>query len=130
MVQKLDQGGKLADEAARAGLKVETANGFTRNATVPGLNNAVVAAAFRTAKDAAGQTPDAAANGWIVFRVTDITAPAVDLASDDLKKAKENIQRSQVDELLGQYITKLETDIGTSVNETAFAQVTGAASGN
>jgi peptidyl-prolyl cis-trans isomerase D len=126
MVQKLEEGGKLADEVAQSGLKVETAASFRRDASLPGLNAGVVAAAFRTAKDTAGQTPDTGANGWIVFRVTDITVPAVDLASDDMKKLQGNIQRNQVDELLAQYVTKLESEIGTSVNETAFAQVTGA----
>ena len=37
MVQKLDQGGKLADEAAAAGLKVETASAFKRDASLPGV---------------------------------------------------------------------------------------------
>ena len=46
MVQKLEQGGKLADEVAQAGLSVETASGFKRDATVPGLPAAAVAAAF------------------------------------------------------------------------------------
>jgi peptidyl-prolyl cis-trans isomerase D len=126
MVQKLDQGGKLADEAASAGLSVETANGFRRDASVPGVPAGAIAAAFRTAKDTAGQTPDAAANAWIVFRVTDITVPPVDLASEDMKKLKESVQRTQTDEQIAQYITKLETEIGTSVNEAALAQVTGA----
>jgi peptidyl-prolyl cis-trans isomerase D len=130
MVKKLDEGGKLADEATQAGLKVETAASFKRDASLPGLNAAVVAAAFRAAKDAAGQTPDAAAHGWVVFRVTDITAPPVDFASDEMKKLKDNIQRAEVDELLAQYITKLESDIGTSINESAFAQATGAGSSN
>jgi peptidyl-prolyl cis-trans isomerase D len=126
MVQKLDQGGKFSDEAASAGLRVETAGGFKRDASVPGVPAGVIAAAFRTAKDAAGQTPDAAANGWIVFRVTDITVPPVDLASDDMKKLKDSLQRTQTDEQIAQYITKLESEIGTSVNEAAFAQITGA----
>jgi peptidyl-prolyl cis-trans isomerase D len=126
MVQKLEQGGKLTDEAAQAGLSVETAGGFNRNASLPGLNAGVVAAAFRTARDAAGQAPDTAANGWIVFRVSDVTVPPFDLASDDMKKMKDTVQRAQVDEQLAQYITKLESAIGTSINESAFAQVTGA----
>jgi peptidyl-prolyl cis-trans isomerase D len=126
MVQKLDQGGKLTDEAAQAGLAVETASGFNRSATLPALNAGVVAAVFGTAKDVAGQTPDAAANGWIVFRVTDITVPPVDLASDAMKKLKDSLQRAQTDEQIAQYVTKLESTIGTSVNEAAFAQVTGA----
>jgi peptidyl-prolyl cis-trans isomerase D len=125
MAQKLEQGGKLADEAASAGLSVETAGGFKRDASTPGVPAGVIAAAFRTAKDAAGQTPDAAANGWIVFRVTDITVPPVDFASDDIKKLKDIVQRAQTDEQIAQYITKLESEIGTSVNEAAFAQVTG-----
>jgi len=131
MVKKLDQGGaKLADEAASAGLSVETATGFRRDASQPGLPSGLVAAAFRTAKDAAGQTPDTAVHGWVVFRVTDVTVPAVDLASDDMKRMKDTIDRTQVDELLAQYVTRLESQIGTSINETAFAQATGAASNN
>ena len=126
MVSKINQGGKLADEAAQAALKVETVGGFNRNATLPGLNTGVVAAVFGTAKDAAGQTPDVASNGWIVFRVTDVTVPPVDIASDEMKKLKENLQRALTDEQIAQYVTRLETTIGTSVNESAFAQVTGA----
>ena len=129
MVQKLDQGAtKLSDEAASAGLSVETASGFKRDASQPGLPSGLVVAAFRTQKDAAGQTPDTAAHGWVVFRVTDITVPAVDLASDDMKRIKDTIDRTQVDELLAQYVTKLESQIGTSINEAAFAQATGASS--
>ena len=126
MVQKLEQGGKLADEAAQAGLKVETASGFKRDASVPGLPAGAIAAAFRTAKDGVGQTPVAGANAWIVFRVTDVSVPPVDLASDEMKKLKETVHRALTDEQLAEYITKLESEIGTNVNQTAFAQVTGA----
>ena len=126
MVQKLDQGGKLSDEAAAAGLKLETATGFRRDASPPGVPGGVIAAAFRSVKDGAGQTAGAGAAEWIVFRVTDVSVPPVDLASDDIKKLKETLQRSLTDEQVAQYVTKLESDIGTSVNQAAFAQVTGA----
>ncbi len=126
MVQKLDQGGKLADEAATAGVKVETAAAFKRDASLPGVPAGVIAAAFRTAKDGVGQTAGAANNEWIVFRVTDITVPPVDVTSDDIKKLKESVQRSLTDEQVAQYVTKLESDIGTTINQAAFAQVTGA----
>jgi peptidyl-prolyl cis-trans isomerase D len=126
MVQKLDQGGKLADEAANAGLKVETAAGFRRDAALPGVPAAAVAAAFRTSKDGVGQAAGAGTNEWIVLRVTDITVPPVDLASDDVKKLKETLGRGLTDEQVAQYVTRLETDIGTSINQAVFAQVTGA----
>ena len=130
MVQKLDQGTKLADEAASAGLKVETAAGFRREGSVPGLPAGVIAAAFRTAKDGAGQTAGNGPDEYVVFRVTDITVPPVDLASDDIKKLKDSLQRSLEDELIAQYVTKLESNIGTTINEAALAQATGAGSSN
>jgi peptidyl-prolyl cis-trans isomerase D len=126
MVQKLEQGGKLADEATSLGLKVESAAGLKREASLPDLPAAAVTAAFRSAKDGVGQTAGAGANEWIVFRVTDVSVPPVDLASEDIKKLKETLQRGLTDEQVAQYVTKLESDIGTSVNQAAFAQVTGA----
>jgi peptidyl-prolyl cis-trans isomerase D len=126
LVQRLEQGGKFAEAAAQAGLNVETASGFKRDASLPGLTAGAIAAVFRTAKDGVGQTPDVTANAWIVFRVTDISVPPVDLASDEMKKLKETVKRGLTDEQVAEYITKLEAEIGTNVNQTAFAQVTGA----
>ncbi|WP_018320271.1 SurA N-terminal domain-containing protein [Bradyrhizobium sp. WSM2793] len=126
MVQKLEAGGKLADEAAAIGAKVETATGFKRDDTPAGVPAAVVSAAFRTAKDGVGQTPVTGGTEVIVFRVTDIVEPAVDAASDAIKKLKESLDRAQTEEQVASYVNKLETDIGTTINQAAFAQVTGA----
>ena len=126
MVQKLNQGGKLADEAAGLGRQVDSAAGFKRDATVPGVPTSVIEAAFRTAKDAVAQTPGAGGGDWIVFRVTDVTVPPVDLASDEIKKLKETLLRGLSDEQVAEYVTKLESQIGTTINQSALAQVTGA----
>ena len=126
MVQKLDQGGKLVDEAAAAGSKVEIAKDVRRDDTPPGLPVSAVTTAFRTPKDAVGQSAGAGSNEWIVFRVTDISVPSVDLASDDIKKLKDTLQRGLTDEQVAQYVSKIEQTIGTTINKAAFAQVTGA----
>ena len=126
LVQKLDSGGKLADEAATLGTKIETAANFRRDASLPGVPSAAITAAFRTAKDGVGQTPATGGSEWVIFRVTDITVPAVDMASAEVKSLKETLQRGLTDEQVAQYVTKIETTIGTNVNEAAFAQVTGA----
>ena len=126
MVQKLEQGSTLADVAAAAGLKVETATDFRRDASPPGVPSAAITAAFRTPKDGVGQTPGAGGTEWIVFRVTNVTVPPVETASDELKKLKDTLQRGLTDEQLAQYVTKIESVIGTSINQAAFAQVTGA----
>jgi peptidyl-prolyl cis-trans isomerase D len=65
-----------------------------------------------------------------VFRVTDISVPPLDMASDDVKKMKDQLGRSLEDEGIAQYVTKLESNIGTTINEAAFAQVTGASNSN
>lgn len=126
MVQKLEQGGKLADEAAAINAKVETASGFKRDDQPAGVPANIVAAAFRTAKDGVGQAPVTGGTEVIVFRVTDIVEPTVDTASDAVKKLKEGIDKSLTDEQVASYVTKLEADIGTTINQAAFAQVTGA----
>ncbi|MFK4499461.1 peptidyl-prolyl cis-trans isomerase D [Bradyrhizobium japonicum] len=126
MVQKLEQGGKLADEAAAINAKVETASGFKRDDSPAGVPASVVAAAFRTAKDGVGQTAVSGGSEVIVFRVTDIVEPAVDAASDAVKKLKDSLDRALTDEQVASYVNKLETDIGTTINQAAFAQVTGA----
>jgi peptidyl-prolyl cis-trans isomerase D len=126
LVQKLEQGGKLADEAASLGLKVETATGLKRDSAPAGVPAGVITAAFRTARDGVGQTPGPDGSEWIVFRLTGITMPPVDLASDDMKKLRETLKRGLSEEQIAQYVTRLEKDIGTSINEDAVAQVTGA----
>ncbi|WP_128925931.1 peptidylprolyl isomerase [Bradyrhizobium guangxiense] len=126
MVQKLESGSKLADEAAAVGVKVETAAGFKRDDTPASVPTAVVAAAFRAAKDGVGQTPVTGGTEVIVFRVTGIVDPTVDAASDAVKKLKDSLDRAQTEEQVASYVNKLETDIGTTINQAAFAQVTGA----
>ncbi len=127
MQKKLAAGAKLADEAAAAGLKVTTSAPFKRDATLPELSPGVIQSVFRSAKDDAGQAPGATSSEWIVFRVTDITAPAVDMASAEVKTLKETLQRGETDEQVAQYVTRLESQIGTRINEEAVAIATGAA---
>ena len=53
-------------------------------------------------------------------------AGAVTAGADDVKKLQDTLQRGLADEQVAQYVTKIESVIGTSINQAAFAQVTGA----
>ncbi|MDR6659575.1 peptidyl-prolyl cis-trans isomerase D [Tardiphaga robiniae] len=130
MAKKLESGAKLADEAAAAGLKVVTSAPFKRDASDPALSAGVIQSVFRGVKDSAGQAQGATPSEWIVYRITDVTAPAVDMASEDAKKLKETLQRGLTDEQVAQYVTRLETQIGTKINAEALAIATGAANSN
>jgi peptidyl-prolyl cis-trans isomerase D len=126
MVQRLGQNGKLADEAAAAGLSVETAAAVKRDGSAPGLPGNAIDAAFRSPKDAVGQAQGATPSEWFVFRVTDVSVPSIDMASEDTRKLKQTLQRGLGEEQVAQYVQRLEADIGTTINEAAVAQVTGA----
>lgn len=128
MVGKLEKGAAFDAEAAAAGLKVETAKLFKRDAEAKDVPERLVTAAFRTPKDGVGQTEGTGSSEWIVFKVTDVVVPPVDLASEDVKKLTENLRRAEMEEQLGAYISKLETEIGVTINQSAFAVATGAAS--
>ena len=130
IVQKINSGAKLEAEATAAGVKVLVTPPFKRDGDVKGVPDRLINAVFRTPKDSVGQTEGAAATDQIVFKVTEIIVPPVDLASDDVKKLKDNLTRAMTEEQIQQYVSKVEADIGTTINQNAFAIATGAASNN
>lgn len=126
IVGKLEKGAALDAEAAATGLKVETAKLFKRDSDAKDIPERLVTAAFRTPKDGVGQTEGSGGSEWIVFKVTDVVVPPVDLASEDVKKLTEGLRRAEMEEQLTAYIAKLETEIGVTINQNAFATATGA----
>jgi peptidyl-prolyl cis-trans isomerase D len=92
----------------------------------------VVSDAFRLAKDAAGQSEGKDGVERVVYRVTDISTPAFDANSADAKAIGTNLRNAFADELLAQYVARVETDLGMTINRTALAQATNAnsSSGN
>ncbi len=126
LLSKLEGGASFADTAASVGATVETAVAFKRGATLTNAPQYLVTEAFRTPKDRFGTTPGATATDVLVFHVTDVTVPPLDLASADTKKLQETLQKALSEEQLSQFIAKLEADIGVSINEAAFATATGA----
>jgi len=45
-----------------------------------------------------------------------------------VKKLKENLRQAEIEEQVAAYVTKLEADVGVTINQNAFAVATGAAS--
>ena len=130
IVQKINSGARLEAEATAAGVKVQTTPPFKRDGDVKGVPDRLINAVFRTPKDGVGQTEGATATDQIVFKVTDIIVPPVDMASEDVKKLKDNLTRAMTEEQIQQYVSKVEADLGTTINQNAFAIATGAASNN
>jgi peptidyl-prolyl cis-trans isomerase D len=125
ILDKVKSGSTLTELAAADHLKVETLTGLKRGQPSGPLSAAAVDAVFRTAKDAARKANAAQPGEQVVFRVTDIVVPALDLQSNDSKRMVETLNRSLSDDLLGEYISRLESEVGVSINQSALNQAIG-----
>ena len=130
ILDKLKAGTPFADVAAASNLKVETMNGIKRGQGSGALSQAAVAAVFRTAKDAVGKAEGAQPAEQVVFRVTEIVVPTLDAASADAKRVVETLDRGLSEDILGEYIAKLESEIGVTINQSALNQVVGGGTGD
>jgi peptidyl-prolyl cis-trans isomerase D len=66
----------------------------------------------------------------IVFRVTAITLPTVDLASGESKNIREVLSRMAADDLFAEYLAQLESEIGVTINQAALRQIITGARGD
>jgi peptidyl-prolyl cis-trans isomerase D len=124
MLDKTKAGTSFAELAAADNLKIEWRPGIKRGSTIPGLPGAAIAEIFRLPKDAAGSV-DASPSERLVFRVTEVMLPPLDPESADAKRLDEALKSRIADDLVAQYVARLESDIGVSINQGALAQATG-----
>jgi peptidyl-prolyl cis-trans isomerase D len=125
MVGKLNSGEQLAALASGAGLKVQNAKNIKRSPAIGGISTRMTDAVFQTPKDAYGSVAGENPSQWIVFRVTDVNTPALDANSPDHERMAQTLQRELSADLVGQYVARLEDDLGASVNASVLAQATG-----
>jgi len=127
LVDKLKAGAAFADLAGESGLKTEAAWGLKRGIASGPLPANVVDQVFNTANAAAGSAQGKDPTDLIVFRVTDITVPAFDPNAPDVQHYDENLRRSLSEDMFGEYVTKLESGLGVSINNDALRRLEGPA---
>jgi len=125
MLEKIKGGTSFADVVAAEKLKTEWRPGIKRGTTPPGLSAAAVNEVFRTAQDAASSIEGASPVERLVFRVTEIKAPTLDRDSDEIKRLDEALRQRMAEDLIAQYVVKLQADTGVSINQAALAQAVG-----
>jgi peptidyl-prolyl cis-trans isomerase D len=123
MLDKLKAGSTLAELAGADGLKVETITGLKRGAAAPPLSASANDKLFATPKDTAAITEGEQLGDQVVFRVTDIIVPKTDMNSDEVKNIAQNLNRSLTEDVFTQYITRVESEIGVTINRNAVSQV-------
>jgi peptidyl-prolyl cis-trans isomerase D len=129
ILDKIKAGSSFADVAAAAHLKVDAASGLKRGQATGALSAATLDAIFRTAKDAVGRADAAQPAEQVVFRVTDIVVPTLDMASEDAKRLVDTLSRGISEDMFAEYIAKLESEVGVTINQSALNQVTSGGAG-
>jgi len=123
MADKVKAGTSFADAAAAEGVAVRTTFGLKRSANAPGTSPQLVQAVFASAKGDVGQAVGASATEMIVFQLTDIAAPAANAESPDMKRIEDAMRRALAEDLLSQYVARLQTDYGATINMDALRSV-------
>lgn len=116
--------GGWVGEIAANGLTLENANGLKRRGSGP-LPPGVIAEVFRTPKDGVASAEGAEPTQRIVFRVTGVTVPPLDMQSPAAKRLLDTLGAAYSDDLIAQYVAQLQIDFGVKINQTALNQAIG-----
>jgi peptidyl-prolyl cis-trans isomerase D len=125
MLEKLQAGTPLKDVVAAEQLTVQTASGLKRGKPSGVLSAQVLDLVFRTAKGEPEAAQGDQTTRRIVFRLTDIVVPELDMNSDAAKRVNDSLRQALSSDLIGQYVVKVEAEIGTNLNPSAISQVVG-----
>ncbi|MDO8534320.1 MAG: SurA N-terminal domain-containing protein [Xanthobacteraceae bacterium] len=122
---RLEAGDRI--EAAAPGLRVEKREQLKRGRAAEGIDAGVLARMFETATGKSANVVAGDGVGRVVFRVTSVNVPAA--AGADAKSAAA-LGAGLQDDMIVQYVLKLESDLGVQVNEAALRSIIGGDAGN
>ncbi|SEF81790.1 SurA N-terminal domain-containing protein [Bosea lathyri] len=130
LVERLDKGEAFDAVAASAGLTIEQAADLGRQDQRPELPSNVVSLIFGTVvgqSNSAGNSAAGADGGRILFKVDSATVPSYARTTQEAENFARLLGSSVSEDILTQYVGKRQSELGVSINETAFRNATGGA---
>jgi peptidyl-prolyl cis-trans isomerase D len=125
LLAKLKAGTTMAQLATESGLQVQIAADLQRRKAAGFIPAKAVDAVFKNPKGEAGSTEGDTASQRFIYRVTDTVEPKADDTTPTAKQIASSLQTSYADDIIGQYLGRLETDLNVSLNQAAINQVVG-----
>jgi peptidyl-prolyl cis-trans isomerase D len=125
LLDKIKAGTSFADAAAADKVAVEFRPAFKRNGPPNGLSPAVVTEVFKTPQGQVGSAEGASPTERIVFQVNEIKVPPLDPEAADVKRIDEALKSRTTEDLIAQYLAKVQSEVGVTVNANALNQVSG-----
>ncbi|BBF93622.1 SurA N-terminal domain-containing protein [Blastochloris tepida] len=126
LLERLESGQTLETAAKALGLTVSTV-AEVRRAGTKELPEAAVAAVFTTAPGTAVSAPGEDAVSRLVIRVVEARTPD---ASKMPERLQADLRRALEDDLLAQFVTGLEIELGVTVNTRILNQIVGRDAGS
>jgi peptidyl-prolyl cis-trans isomerase D len=124
LVKKLDAGESMAAIAAAEGnLAVKHANDVRRGAS-SGLALNVVTQIFNVGVHRAGSVASED-GGRMLFQVVSSTTPSFDPEAAELTNIMGDVKRGLDEDVIAQYLAKLESDLGVKLNTKVYSAATG-----
>lgn len=124
LLDKLKAGGN--ETALPADLNWQTASGLKRDKTAEGVPARALGEIFSLPKGGVGSSEGDNAAQWVVFRLTDITVPPLEMQSADARQLQDTLRTAYAEDIIAQYVGKLQTEFGATINEAALNQAIGA----
>jgi peptidyl-prolyl cis-trans isomerase D len=125
LLAKLKAGATLQQLASDEKLSVQKAIDLQRGKAAPNVPASVVDVAFKTPKDGFAAADGSGETQRYVFRVAQVTDPAMDTNAVTQREMKTLLQNAYSDDLIGEYLARLETEFNVSINQSAVNQVVG-----
>jgi peptidyl-prolyl cis-trans isomerase D len=132
----IDKGRKLAeranagtsfDELAKeAGAEIKTVQGMKRGEAAADFDGRSVTAVFSVPEGSVTFAPEADNASVKVIQAQAVLTAPFDLASAEATQIRDQLSRSAGDDALGSYLVALQNQLGFTVNETLWRQITGA----
>jgi peptidyl-prolyl cis-trans isomerase D len=124
LVKQINAGAKLAELAAAQGnLEIHHVDSAKRNGA-EGLPASGLAQVFSTGIGAAGTMRDDN-GGAIVFQVLDSTLVPLNPEQPDSQRLAQALNSALTQDVLAQYVERLQKDLGVSINQQVLEQVIG-----
>lgn len=122
IVKRLQGGVNFEDAAKELGEKTELANDVKRGGSEK-LSAAVVARVFSVPNGAISSVADGLDR--VIFKVVDSVTPPLDADDDNLKAVEDRLKPALAEDILAQYVARLQSDLGVSINEAAVRMAVG-----
>ncbi|MDH7794822.1 MULTISPECIES: SurA N-terminal domain-containing protein [unclassified Beijerinckia] len=122
IVKRLQGGVSFEDAAKELGATVELANDVKRTGSEK-LSPAVVARVFSVANGAIASVADGLDR--VIFKVVDSVTPPLDADDEGLKAVEDRLKPALSEDILAQYVTRLQNDLGVTINDAAVRMAVG-----